>query len=452
MRVELGFAGNGFVLRAIDERMPMRSNDDVAARTLTFILAGGEGRRLSPLTKYRPKPLVPFGGCHRIVDFTLSNCLNSGLKRVYVLTQHESESVSAYLRKGWSSIGPGHGEFVLTSPPAGGKRYEGTADAVLQNLLVLEQHPCEFVLILSADHIYRMDYRDLLRFHVASRAEATIATVDYPREFSSEVGILDVDDSNRVVGFEEKPHCPRPNSKNEGMISANMGVYVFNREVLSAALTGGGRIIDFANDLIPRLIGSCDVRAYRHEDRIKKMPLYWRDVGTPEAYYASSMDLLASDPPIDPYDSHWPIRSAYRAQLDGQSTLSEVGRRPEINSIIPNGADIGSASIYRSVLFPGVVLESGADVRHSVLMPGVVIGRGAVVRRAIIDANVVIDAGDDIGYSPERDRQRFHTLANGVVVVSPDHVSPLFNFNKDVVHELRHASSASNPERQVHPR
>jgi glucose-1-phosphate adenylyltransferase len=172
------------------------------------------------------------------------------------------------------------------------------------------------------------------------------------------------------------------------------------------------------------------------------MALYWRDVGTPEAYYASSMDLLKSDPPIDPYSSDWPIRSAYRAQCDGESALSKVGRHAEINSIIPNGADIGSASVYGSVLFPGVVLESGADVRHSVLMPGVVIERGAVVRRAIIDANVVIGAGDDIGYSPERDRQRFHALANGVVIVSPDHLAPFF---KDVIHGVTQASSASIP-------
>jgi len=191
-------------------------------------------------------------------------------------------------------------------------------------------------------------------------------------------------------------------------------------------MTGGGRIVDFAKDLIPGLIGSCDVRAYRHEDRVKKIPLYWRDVGTLEAYYASSMDLLASDPPIDPYDSGWPVHSAYRTQFAGQNTLSEKGRHYEIHSIIPNGVSIENASVYRSVLFPSVVLESGADVWQSVLMPGVVIGRGAAARRAIIDANVVIQPGDDIGYSPERDRQRFH-VANGVVVVSPDHVSPFFN-------------------------
>lgn len=410
-------------------------SSDFAARTLTFILAGGEGRRLNPLTKYRPKPLVPFGGCYRIVDFTLSNCVNSGLKCVYVLTQHESESVGAYLRKGWSQIGPGGREFVLPRPPAGGKRYAGTADAVLQNLLLLEQHECELVLVLSADHVYRMDYRDLLSFHIANRAEMTIATVDHPQEFSTEVGVLEVDDSSRVVGFEEKPRHPRPGPKNKGMISANMGVYVFNRKLLHAAIEEGGRIIDFAHDLIPSLIRSYDVRAYRHEDRIKETPLYWRDLGTPEAYYASNMDLLAYDTPIDPYDSGWPIRSAYLAPLDGQSALSEVGRHPEINSIIPNGVNIGSASVYRSVLFPGVVLESGADVRHSVLMPGAVIGRGAVVRRAIVDANVVIEAGDDIGCSPERDRQRFHALESGVVVVSPDHISPFFS--REALHDVR---------------
>jgi len=409
----------------------MRSNDDVAARTLTFVLAGGAGRRLSPLTKYRPKPLVPFGGCYRIIDFTLSNCLNSGLERVYVLTQHESESIGAYLQRGWNGIGPCHREFVLPSPPASGKRYAGTADAVLQNLLLLEQHESEVVLVLSADHVYRMDYRDLLSFHIANRAEATIAMVDRPQEFSTETGVLQVDDSNRVVGFEEKPRHPKLNPKNKEMISANMGVYVFNRNVLLAAISDGGRIIDFAHDLIPSLIGSCNVLAYGHEDQIKKRPRYWRDIGTPDAYYASSMDLLASEPPIDPYDRHWPIRSAYRAQLDGQSALSEVGRQPQINSIIPNGVNIGSASVYRSVLFPGVVLESGADVRHSVLLPGAVIGRGAAVRHAIVDANVVIDPGDDIGYSPERDRQRFHASENGVVVVSPDHMS-LF-FSRDVV-------------------
>ena len=416
----------------------MRTNQNVTRRVLTLVLAGGEGRRLSPLTKYRPKPLVPFGGCHRIVDFTLSNCLNSGLHHVYMLTQHESDSVSAYLQKGWNRFGPS--QFVFTKPPARGSCYTGTADAVLKNLRLLDWKKYEFVLILSADHVYRMDYRDLIASHVEHRADATIASVDRPREFCSEVGVLDVDDDDRVVGFEEKPPYSHFKSQKNGMISANMGVYVFNREVLLAAMTGAGRISDFGKDLIPSLIRSCDVCTYRHEDRITKTPLYWRDVGTPESYYASSMDLLASKPLMDPYDSDWPIRSADRAQFDGQDSLSEVGRRFEVKSIIAKGVNIGRASVYRSVLSPGVVLGTGAQVRNSVLMPGVVLERGATVDRAIIDANVLIEAHDEIGYDPQRDSRRFHVLSNGVVVVSPDHLSPLFS--RDVIPSLSHATNA----------
>ena len=415
----------------------MRLTNGVAARTATFILAGGEGRRLSPLTKYRPKPLVPFGGCYRIVDFTLSNCLNSALKRVHVLTQHASESIGTYLRKGWGRAGGSNGEFVLHTPAISGKRYAGTADAVLQNFHLMEQYQCEFALVLSADHIYTMDYRDLLNFHVASGAEVTIATVDRPKECSTDVGVLEVENGDRVIGFEEKPRHPRTGPKSNGMISASMGIYVFNRDVLWAALTGGRRIIDFANDLIPELIGSREVRAYRHEDWTGKTPLYWRDVGTPEAYYASSMDLLAYDPSIDPQNADWPVRSGDRAQPGTRSGFSAVGSGLEVNSIIPDGANIGPTSVYHSVLFPSVVLKPGAIVRHSVLMPGVVIGRGASVRRAIIDANVVIDAGDDIGYDAVRDRRRFHVLSNGIVVVSPDHVLPFRK--RDTIHRVPHS-------------
>lgn len=417
----------------------MRTNHDLVSETFTFILAGGEGRRLSPLTRYRPKPLVPFGGCHRLVDFTLSNCLNSGLKRACILTQHESDSISSYIKKGWRRFGSG--EFVRTSAPAAGKRFAGTADAVLQNLSLLERRDCKFVLVLSADHVYRMDYRKLLSFHAGSRADATIATVLYPREFSSEVGVLDVDECDRVVGFEEKPQYraldlqPSGPNTNGSRIYANMGVYVFNLEVLLAAKAGNARVVDFAHDVIPRLIRQHDVCAYRHEDQKTRMPLYWRDVGTPEAYYATSMALLGSAPSMDLYDSAWPIRSADSAQFDGPSGLSEAGRRFEINSIIARGVNIGRASVYKSVLFPGVVLGHGVQVRNSVLMPGVVIEHGAAVNRAIIDANVVIGAGDNIGHNRQRDLRRFHVAPNGVVVVSPDHLSPFFN--RDVIHSVR---------------
>jgi glucose-1-phosphate adenylyltransferase len=397
----------------------MRWNDEVAANTLAYVLAGGAGRRLDPLTRYRPKPLVPFGGCFRILDFALSNCLNSALDRAYVLTQHQSEAMAAYLKKGWSRVGAGQNEFAIATPATNGRRYAGTADAVFQNLNLLQKHDRLFALVISADHVYKMDYRKLLSFHAASGADVTIATVDYPADRSSEMGILEIDKDHRVIAFEEKPRN-RQRTKPSANLSVNMGVYVFNYETLAAIESTGARPLDIAGDLIPYLLRSHKVNAYRYEDSVNGEALYWRDVGTLEAYYDASMDLLLSDRPIDPYGEDWPIRSAGGARL-GRIALSDAGADIEVNSVIPHGADIADANVYRSVLSPGVVLEAGVDVRHSVLLPGAVIRRGAVVRRAIIDAHVIVEACDHIGYWTERDQTRFHVLPNGIVVVSPDH-------------------------------
>jgi glucose-1-phosphate adenylyltransferase len=384
-------------------------------------LAGGAGRRLNPLTRYRPKPLVPFGGCFRILDFTLSNCFNSGVDRAYVLTQHERESMAAYLRKGWTRVGSAHREFAFPQPPSGGKRYAGTADAVLQNLSVFQGH-CEYVLVVSADHIYAMNYGDVIDFHASSGADATIATVDYPAELSSEMGILEVDEADRVTAFQEKPRPSQSNS-NKPLTRVNMGVYVFNVEALLRAMKENqAPLIDIACDLIPCLLGSQQVNAYRHADRFG-VPRYWRDVGTLEAFYDASMDLLVDSPHLDPYDEQWPIGSAGRIGLSGRSALSSVGSEIGVSSIIPSTASIDGACVYSCVLSPGVVLESGVDVRHSVLLPGAVLKRGARVRRAIIDAHVVVESGEQIGYDRQKDTSRYHALPNGTVVVSLDHVS-----------------------------
>ena len=405
----------------------MQLDHQVPLKTLAFVLAGGAGRRLTPLTRYRPKPLVPFGGCFRILDFTLSNCFNSGLDRVYVLTQHEGESIAAYLRRGWRTLDSNRREFAIACPPAGGTQYAGTADAILQNLSLLQTHGCSHLLVVSADHVYKMDYRKLLRFHLNNDAEATIATVGYPSEFSSEMGVIEMDAEDRVVGFEEKPSASRTDSRSSSTISVNMGVYVFNvQALLAAAEMHRARLVDIATDLIPLLLRSGNVYAYRHEDVRNTSSLYWRDLGTIQAYYDASMDLLSSRPPVDPYDNDWPIRAAGVRRFHGRSPLSEVGNEIDVNSVIPCAAHIEGASVYRSVLSMGVVLESGADVRDSVLLPGAVIKRGASVRRAIVDAHVVIEAGDHIGYRRERDQSRFHVLQNGLVVVSPDHVLPFF--------------------------
>jgi glucose-1-phosphate adenylyltransferase len=404
----------------------MRLSDRLTDNTRAFVLAGGAGRRLSPLTKYRPKPLVPFGGCFRIIDFTLSNCFNSGLGGAYVLVQHEHESMTAYLRKGWSRLGTSR-EFAVPSPASSGKRYVGTADALIQNLPLVQERGSVFLLVVSADHVYKMDYRNILGFHVASGADVTIGAVPYRKEFSSETGVLEVDKDHRVVAFDEKPGSGNENSSVDKTVLVDMGVYVFNIDMLlSAVETSGTPLVDIVDDLIPHMMRLHKVKAYRHENLFNTHPLYWRDVGTLDAYYHANMDLLASNSPIDPFDKNWPIRSAFGMRFGGRSVLSEVGNEAGVDSIIPRAAYIEGASVFRSVLSSSVVLESGADVRHSVLLPGAVIRRGAAVRNAIIDAHVVIEAGDCIGYNKDRDHARFHVSPKGTVVVSPDHVAPFF--------------------------
>jgi glucose-1-phosphate adenylyltransferase len=403
----------------------MRLSDQLTDNTRAFVLAGGAGRRLSPLTKYRPKPLVPFGGCFRIIDFTLSNCFNSGLGGAYVLVQHEHESMTAYLRKGWSRLGTSR-EFAMPSPASSGKRYAGTADAVIQNLPLVQEQGSVFLLVVSADHVYKMDYRNILGFHVASGADVTLGAMPYRKELSSEMGVLEVDKDHRVVALGAESGC-REISSGDKTVLVDMGVYVFNIDMLvSAVETSRNPLVDIADDLIPHMMRSRKVKAYRHENLFNTHPLYWRDVGTLDAYYDANMDLLASNSPMDPFDKNWPIRSAFGMRFGSRSILSEVGGEAGVDSIIPRAAYIEGASVFRSVLSSSVVLESGADVRHSVLLPGAVIRRGSAVRNAIIDAHVVIEAGDCIGYNKDRDHARFHVSPKGIVAVSPDHVAPFF--------------------------
>jgi glucose-1-phosphate adenylyltransferase len=404
--------------------------DRLAEKVFAFVLAGGVGRRLQPLTRYRPKPLVPFGGCFRILDFTLSNCFNSGLERVYVLTQHEGESISAYLRKAWGRLGVGRNDFAIPLPPNPGRQYAGTAQALLQNLALVEQQGCKCALVVSADHVYKMDYGDLIQSHIANDAEVTIATVDFPAESSSQMGVLQANADGRVVSFIEKPRTGSLHSRMGQNVTVNMGVYVFNYEILADLLKGQSPSVDIGADVLPRLVSSHKVIAYRHQDDAKKSS-YWRDVGTLETYYEASMDLLAADPPLNPYDHAWPIRSIIGNQRGGSSALSDLGAEHGVNSVIPRAVDIRGASVSESVLSPGVVLESGVDVRRSVLFPGAIVRRGAKVRNAIIDAHVIVEAGDTVGYCPQQDQSRFLIQPNGIVVVSPEHTSSTFELNAE---------------------
>lgn len=370
-----------------------------------FVLAGGQGERLLPLTAHRPKPALPFGGVFRIVDFTLSNCLTSDLEQVAILTQYRHEELDSYIRQRWSEFWnvPGCDQRLTCLPPSSGKRYRGTADAVFQNLLLVHSNGSENVLILSGDHVYRMDYRELLAQHLATDADVTIATVEHPVQDAAHFGVVEVDQDFRVIGFEEKPRHPRPLPARPQMALISMGVYLFKRDVLTRSLIencDGALGFDFGHHVIPSLIGSERVYAYDFRDEAKDSPKYWRDIGTIDSYYQASMDFVRPDVSLSFH------QSGSRCANEGSLSLP------------PATCVSGSARVSQAVLSPGVRIEQEAYVKDSVLMPGVRIGRGARLRRVIIEEGVQIPAHFEAGWNIDRDRRNFAVSPSGVVVIS----------------------------------
>ncbi len=401
----------------------MLSSAGIVSRTLTFILAGGEGQRLYPLTRDRAKPIIPFGGIYRLIDFTLSNCFNSGLRWINILTQYQCDSLHSYVRALGPKI-PIHGdrdEFLLCLCAASGKRYRGTADAVFQNLPLLEKTKPEFVVILSGDHVYRMDYRDLLRVHSDSGADMTIAGVECPRNAASQFGVLDTDSECHVVGFEEKPGSPRPIFDKPSKSLVSMGVYVFNTRILMDALAEDAQrntSHDFGKDIIPGLIRSNRVSVYDFTERGTQLGSYWRDVGTADAYYRANMELLLG-PSFDPYaGADWPLYS-----LDGH--LRPAGLHTDrqtvgsvVDSVISQQVSLGRGSrVIHSVLSPGVQIGRSAKIHNSILLHNVLVGAGARIQRAILDENVRIADGVEVGYDVSIDRQYGLVTDSGFVVI-----------------------------------
>lgn len=397
------------------------------SETLTFILAGGLGRRLHPLTAERAKPAVPFGGKYRIVDFTLANCVHSGLRRVLVLTQYKSHSLQKHLRDGWSIFNPELGEYITTVPAqmrTGDSWYKGTADAIYQNMYLAERSGAQWVLILSGDHIYRMDYAAMLASHHQRGADVTIACMQVPLKDASAFGVTCVDSDMRVTSFEEKPPQPTalPHDPTHAMVS--MGIYLFPVSLLSALLTDEHARADsghdFGHDLLPRLIQSHRVCAHcfgGEQGRVTP-DRYWRDVGTIDAYYDANMDLLQSVPPLNLYQDDWPIRT-YQSQTPPARTVpGESGTEGIfINSIIAGGTVISGGSVQHSVLFPRVFVGDEAFVEDAILFDGVRVGAGARLRNCVVDKRVEIPPGTRIGYDAGQDRQRFTVSERGVVVV-----------------------------------
>jgi glucose-1-phosphate adenylyltransferase len=398
-------------------------------KTLAIVLAGGAGSRLRPLTDERAKPAVPFGGKYRIIDFTLTNCLNSGLRRVLVMTQYKSHSLQKHLRDGWTIFNPELGEYITTVPPqmrSGEQWYTGTADAIYQNRWLLERSSADWVLILSGDHIYRMDYAPLIEAHARHGGAATIACMEIPLSEAGAFGVMELDprDEARIAGFAEKPAKPLPMPDELSKSLVSMGIYVFSTAKLLQCLEEDHALAesshDFGRDILPRLIPEAPVYAYRFGGREGRVSVdrYWRDVGTLDAYYAANMDLLRPVPPIDLYQEDWQIRS-YAGQHPPARTVPGISGNEGIciNSIVASGVVISGGSAQASILFSGVVLDDESVVQEAILLDGVKVGSGAHLRRCIVDKGVVIPPEENIGLDSARDRERFTVTERGVVVV-----------------------------------
>ncbi|HAS6374724.1 TPA: glucose-1-phosphate adenylyltransferase [Vibrio vulnificus] len=394
---------------------------------LTVILAGGMGSRLSPLTDDRAKPAVPFGGKYRIIDFTLTNCLHSGLRKILVLTQYKSHSLQKHLRDGWSIFNPELGEYITSVPPQmrkGGKWYEGTADAIYHNLWLLERSEAKYVMVLSGDHIYRMDYAPMLEEHIANNAALTVACMDVNCKEAKAFGVMGIDELHRVHSFVEKPQNPPhlPNDPERSLVS--MGIYIFSMEVLQQALIedadNDASSHDFGKDIIPKLIDTGSVFAYKFcgsKGRVDK-DCYWRDVGTIDSFYQANMDLLEPIPPMNLYQKDWGIRT-YEPQYPPARTVSSGSGNEGIfiNSIIANGVINSGGSVQHSIVSSNVRINDSATVVDSIIFDDVEIGEGCQLVNCIIDKHVKVPPYTQIGLNRLEDAQRFKISENGIVVV-----------------------------------
>ena len=394
-------------------------HDDV----LVMVLAGGVGERLYPLTKERAKPAVYFGGPYRIIDFTLSNCINSGLRRIFIALQYKSLSLSRHLRMGWSVVADELGEFIeILSPQkrVGEHWYLGTADAVYQNLYSILREDPKQLLVLSGDHVYKMDYAKMLRFHRDHGAAGTLAVIEVSSEDAHRFGVLQVDDQDRITGFLEKPRGLPPGRQ----VLASMGIYVFEMDALVPALEADARRAtahDFGKDILPEIVGGAPVFAYRFYDENKKAAKYWRDIGTLDAYYDANMDLCRVSPEFNLYDPEWPLRTYQVQAPPAKFVFADPRRRGQaVDSIISAGCIVSGSQLTGSVLCPNVRVHSFCEIDQSILMPGVRVGRHARLRRAIIDRDVFIPRGARIGYDLEEDRRRHTVTESGIVVVTTD--------------------------------
>ncbi|MEM9366447.1 MAG: glucose-1-phosphate adenylyltransferase [Planctomycetota bacterium] len=410
-----------------------RSYESMMRNTVTVILAGGRGSRLEPLTRDRAKPAVPIGGAYRIIDFVLSNCLNSGMRRLLLLTQYKAQSLDRHINLAWRPYFCRElGEFIDVVPPQqriDDNWYQGTADAVYQNIYAIERESPEYVVILAGDHLYKMDYERMVDFHARKGSDITIGALRVDRDQARQFGVMQVDEDHRLVDFVEKPDSPVGTIEDPDVCLASMGIYVFNARFLFERLctdaTLQESVHDFGKNIIPDAISNSEVFAFPFTDENRKNDAYWRDVGTLDAYYEANMDLVGVDPQLNLYDRHWPIRSFQPQLPPPKFVFGSEGRSPRrgeaLDSIVCQGAIISGGCVSRSIIGTGCRVNSYAKVEDSILFDEVNVGRHSRIRRAIIDKGVVIPPETDIGYDLQLDAQRGLTVTDsGLVVIARD--------------------------------
>lgn len=395
---------------------------------VAMLLVGGQGERLHPLTLDRAKPAVPFGGIYRLIDFTLSNCVNSGLRRINILTQYKSDSLNRHVRNGWSIFHREFGEFIELIPAqqrVSKDWYLGTSDAVFQNLHLIEHRTVSHVIILSGDHVYKMDYSKMLAFHDSKGADMTVAALEIPRREGPRFGILEVNDDERVVGFHEKPAEPKSLPGRAESSFGSMGIYIFNRAILIDVLRDAPddrRMRDFGRDVIPMMLDSHKVYAFNFIDENKNEADYWKDVGTIDAYYEANMDLISVSPVFNLYDPDWPIRTYQPQNPPAKFVFAQEykgGRMGvAVDSIASGGCIISGGKVKRSILSPRVRINSFVTLEDSILFNYVDVGRHCHIRNAIIDKGVQVPPGSEIGYDLDKDKKRFTVTESGIVVVA----------------------------------
>jgi glucose-1-phosphate adenylyltransferase len=396
--------------------------------TLALVLAGGRGSRLRQLPLWRAKPAVPFGGKFRIIDFPLSNCVNSGIRKVGILTQYKAHSLIQHVQRGWGFMRGELGEFVELLPAQQRLEtswYEGTADAIYQNIDIIRTHKPEFVLILAGDHIYKMDYGTMLAAHVEAEADITVGCIEVPVDEARAFGVMEVDADNRIIRFAEKPDQPTPMPGRDDVALASMGIYIFRTEVLIDELLRDadetGSKHDFGGDIIPDVIDRLRVTAFPFRQQGSQEHAYWRDVGTIDAYWETNMELIGISPELNLYDREWPIWTYQDQVPPAKFVFDDEGRRGmAVDSMVAGGCIVSGSYVRRSLLFSNVHVHSYSHIEDSVIFPDVDVGRRCVIKKAVIDKGCRIPPDTSIGVDPEQDAARFHVSRGGVVLVTPE--------------------------------